>query len=118
MAPKKIIVMGSMPIAGVIWQLVHCIVGLQRLGHQDRYVAHPGRSSYSRATLLGDGDFEWAPADLRYLGGAFGSISHWAFCVTFPQPVQRKASSLDCARALSERSYIFELRNLGRTWAT
>jgi len=25
--------MGSMPIAGVIWQHVHYVVGLQQLGH-------------------------------------------------------------------------------------
>jgi hypothetical protein len=37
MKSKRIVVMGFMgscPIAGVIWQHVHYIVGLQRLGHE------------------------------------------------------------------------------------
>ena len=37
MKRKRIVVMGfmgSMPIAGVIWQHIHYIVGLQRLGHE------------------------------------------------------------------------------------
>ena len=48
MKRKKIVVLGFMancPIAGVIWQHIHYIVGLQRLGHEVYYVeehlAHP-----------------------------------------------------------------------------
>src|SRR5439155_248292 len=38
---KRIVVvgfMGSMPIAGVVWQHIHYVVGLQRLGHDIFYV--------------------------------------------------------------------------------
>jgi hypothetical protein len=41
MKRKRIIIMGYMgrtPIGGVIWQHLHYIVGLQRLGHQVYYV--------------------------------------------------------------------------------
>ena len=37
MSRRKIIVLGFMggcPIAGVVWQHLHYIVGLQRLGHE------------------------------------------------------------------------------------
>ena len=38
---KRIVVMGFMagcPIAGVVWQHIHYIVGLQRLGHEVYYI--------------------------------------------------------------------------------
>ena len=41
MTKKKIVVMGfmaGMPIAGVVWQHVHYIVALQRLGHEIYYI--------------------------------------------------------------------------------
>ena len=48
MSRKRFIVTGYMarcPIAGVIWQHIHYIVGLQRLGHEVYYIedstAHP-----------------------------------------------------------------------------
>src|SRR5207302_6067709 len=45
MKRKRIVVMGFMgscPIAGVIWQHVHYIVGLQRLGHDISYIGDGG----------------------------------------------------------------------------
>jgi hypothetical protein len=51
MKRKKIIVMGFMgscPIAGVVWQHVHYIVGLQRLGHDVYYIEDSARLPYSR----------------------------------------------------------------------
>ena len=41
MRQRRIIVLGYMaacPIAGVIWQHIHYISGLQRLGHEVYYV--------------------------------------------------------------------------------
>jgi hypothetical protein len=60
MKRKRIVVMGFMgscPIAGVIWQHVHYIVGLQRLGHEVYYIedsaAFPTTPKLStRATIL------------------------------------------------------------------
>ena len=49
MKKKRIIVMGFMggcPIAGVIWQHIHYIVGLQRLGHEVYYVEDSARYPY------------------------------------------------------------------------
>ena len=41
MSKKRIVAtgfMGQMPIAGVVWQHIHYLVGLQRLGHEVYYV--------------------------------------------------------------------------------
>ena len=46
MTRKRIVVMGFMgscPIAGVVWQHLHYIVGLQRLGHEVYYVEDSAR---------------------------------------------------------------------------
>ena len=50
MRRRRIIVMGFMgscPIAGVIWQHLHYIVGLQRLGHEVYYVEDSARYPYN-----------------------------------------------------------------------
>ena len=50
---KRIVVMGFMascPIAGVIWQHVHYIVGLLRLGHEVWYVEDSARLPYNPTT--------------------------------------------------------------------
>ena len=50
MKRKRIVVMGFMgacPIAGVIWQHVHYIVGLQRLGHDVYYIEDSARIPYN-----------------------------------------------------------------------
>ena len=49
MQKKKIIVMGFMagcPIAGVLWQHIHYIVGLQRLGYDVYYIEDSARLPY------------------------------------------------------------------------
>ena len=54
MKRKRIVVMGfmgSMPIAGVIWQHIHYIVGLQRLGHDVYYIEDSARIPLQPANL-------------------------------------------------------------------
>jgi ABC-type multidrug transport system ATPase subunit len=54
MKPKRIVVMGfmgSMPIAGVIWQHIHYIVGLQRLHHDVYYIEDSARLPYNPETF-------------------------------------------------------------------
>ena len=54
MRRKKVVVMGfmgSMPIAGVIWQHIHYIVGLQRLGHDVYYIEDSARLPYNPETF-------------------------------------------------------------------
>ena len=57
MSKKRIVVMGFMggcPIAGVIWQHIHYIVGLQRLGHEVYYVEDSARYPYNPGDLRGE----------------------------------------------------------------
>ena len=50
---KRIVVMGFMagiPISGVVWQHLHYIVGLQRLGHEVWYLEDSARLPYNPVT--------------------------------------------------------------------
>ena len=68
MKRKRIVVMGfmgSMPIAGVIWQHVHYIVGLQRLGHDVYYIEDSARLPYNPQTFETSNDFAYAAQSPR-----------------------------------------------------
>ena len=52
--------MGSMPIAGVIWQHIHYIVGLQRLGHDVFYIEDSARLPYNPETFEVNNDYDYA----------------------------------------------------------
>jgi hypothetical protein len=86
MKPKKIVVMGfmgSMPIAGVIWQHIHYIVGLQRLRHRVFYVEDSARLPYNPETFEINNEFDYAAALLQRLGREFGFERRWSFCARY-----------------------------------
>ena len=86
MKRKRIIVMGFMgscPIAGVIWQHIHYIVGLQRLGHDVYYIEDSARFLYNPETVEDTPDYSYAARLLRRLGAEFGFERRWAFCARF-----------------------------------
>ena len=67
MKRKKIIVlgfMGGMPIAGVIWQHIHYIVGLQRLGHEVYYVEDTLNYPYDPVAFNVSDDYSYAAQTL------------------------------------------------------
>ena len=71
MKRKRIVVMGFMgscPIAGVIWQHIHYIVGLQRLGHDVYYVEDSARLPYNPETFEVNNEFDYAAQDARASG--------------------------------------------------
>ena len=75
MKRKKIVVMGfmgSMPIAGVIWQHIHYVVGLQRLGHEVYYIEDSARLPYNPQTFEIGEDFDYAAEVLGQLASEFG----------------------------------------------
>src|SRR5581483_11838582 len=60
---QRIIVMGFMagiPIAGVVWQHLQYIVGLQRLGHEVYYFEDSARYTYNPETWETLPDYEYA----------------------------------------------------------
>ena len=75
--------MGSMPIAGVIWQHLHYIVGLQRLGHEIYYIEDSARHPYNPETFDVIEDFAYAAKILDRLAGEFDFKNRWAFCARY-----------------------------------
>ena len=86
MKRKKIVVMGFMagcPIAGVIWQHVHYIVGLQRLGHDVYYIEDSARIPYNPVTWDSSDDYSYAAEVLSRLAAQFSFEGRWSYCARF-----------------------------------
>ncbi|MEY2511508.1 MAG: hypothetical protein QOE26_2271, partial [Verrucomicrobiota bacterium] len=86
MKKKRLIVMGFMgscPIAGVIWQHLHYIVGLQRLGHEVYYIEDSARLPYNAETFDTNNDYGYAARLLEGLAGEFEFKNRWAFCARY-----------------------------------
>lgn len=90
MSRKKIIVMGFMgscPIAGVIWQHIHYIVGLQELGHEVYYIEDSARIPYNPVDFDTTEDTTYAGQVLDTLAKRYGFDGHWSFCPRYlPDP--------------------------------
>jgi hypothetical protein len=83
MKRKRIVVMGfmgSMPIAGVIWQHIHYVVGLQRLGHDVFYIEDSARLPYNPET--------------------FEVTDRWAYCARYLRSTPTAGLSLKKIRQL------------------
>src|SRR5207248_8189383 len=103
MRRKKIVVMGfmgSMPIAGVIWQHIHYVVGLQRLGHDVYYVEDSARLPYNPETFEVTTEFDYAAKILGRLAREFGFTHRWAFCARYLQGQPTAGLSLKTVRQL------------------
>lgn len=89
MKRKKIAVLGFMancPIAGVIWQHLHYIVGLQRLGHEVYYVEDTSRIPYDPVQQTPTEDYSYAAYILGKLSAEFGFEGRWAFSPRYKSP--------------------------------
>ncbi|PWT85867.1 MAG: hypothetical protein C5B58_02385 [Acidobacteria bacterium] len=75
--------MGSIPIAGAIWQHIHYVVGLQRLGHDVYYIEDSTRLPYNPEAFEVSTEFEYAARILNRLSKEFGFQSRWAFCARY-----------------------------------
>jgi hypothetical protein len=75
--------MGSCPIAGVIWQHLHYIVGLQRLGHDVYYVEDSARLPYNPETFEVGDEFDYAAQLLDRLAREFEFKNRWSFCARY-----------------------------------
>jgi len=86
MKSKRIVVMGfmgSMPIAGVIWQHIHYIVGLQQLGHDVYYIEDSARLPYNPETCQVNNDFSYTARILGRLAREFNFKNRWGFCARY-----------------------------------
>ena len=86
MSKKRIVVMGFMggcPIAGVIWQHIHYIVGLQRLGHEVYYIEDSARYPYNPVTYEENENYTYAAEVLAKLATQYGFEGRWSYCARF-----------------------------------
>ncbi len=89
MQRKRIVVTGFMagiPIAGVIWQHLHYIVGLQRLGHEVYYIEDSARFTYDPTTYETLPDYSYAGELLKTLAEKYGFADRWCYCARFFHP--------------------------------
>ncbi|MEY5027088.1 MAG: hypothetical protein RLZZ244_2616 [Verrucomicrobiota bacterium] len=103
MQKKKIIVMGFMagcPIAGVVWQHIHYIVGLQRLGHEVYYIEDSARLPYDPVAYEVNEGYQYAASILDKLSREFGFEGRWAFCARYLKKPEAAGLSLEKIRQL------------------
>jgi hypothetical protein len=103
MKRKKIIVlgfMGGMPIAGVIWQHIHYIVGLQRLGHEVYYVEDTLNYPYDPVAFNISDDYSYATETLGRLAKEHGFEGRWAYCARFKETTESAGMPLNKLRDL------------------
>jgi hypothetical protein len=83
---KRIVVMGfmgGMPIAGVVWQHIHYIVGLQRLGHEVYYIEDSARLPYNPETFEVNDEVDYPGKILERLAREFDFTNRWSFCARY-----------------------------------
>ena len=103
MKRKRIVVMGfmgSMPIAGVIWQHIHYIVGLQQLGHEVYYIEDSARIPYNPETFEVTTDFDYTAGLLNRLAREFDFKNRWAYCARYSSGNPTAGLRLDKIRRL------------------
>ena len=103
MKRKRIVVMGfmgGMPIAGVIWQHIHYVVGLQRLGHEVYYIEDSARIPYNPETFEVNVEFDYAAKILDRLASEFGFRNRWCYCARYLKETPTAGLSLEKIRQL------------------
>jgi len=74
---------GGCPIAGVVWQHIHYIVGLQRLGHDVYYIEDSARVPYDPVAYSVTMDYAYAASVLGKLAKEFGFEGRWSYCARY-----------------------------------
>jgi len=103
MKKKRLIVLGFMggcPVAGVIWQHLHYIVGLQKLGHEVWYVEDGSRYPYDPEAFTITEDFSYAARMLERLSRQYGFENRWCFCARYGDEPRTAGLSLSALRDL------------------
>jgi len=86
MKRKRIVVMGfaaGCPIAGVVWQHIHYIVGMVRLGHEVYYIEDSARLPYNPVTYEVTNDYSYAAGILERLSREYGFVGRWSYCARY-----------------------------------
>ncbi len=107
MKRKKIIVlgfMGGMPIAGVIWQHIHYIVGLQRLGHEVTYVEDTLNYPYDPVAFNISDDYSYAVQTLATLAKDHEFEGRWAYCARYKESSECAGMTMEALRTLYQEA--------------
>jgi hypothetical protein len=88
------------PIAGVVWQHVHYIVGLQQLGHEVYYIEDSARYPYNPVTYEMTEDFTYAAQTLQRLASEFGFEGRWSYCARFSSGLETAGMPIEKVREL------------------
>ncbi len=87
---KRIVIAGFMttcPIAGVVWQHIHYILGLKKLGYEPIYIEDTARHPYHPVTFeSGEAAIPYATEITQRLSRRFGF--RWVYRARFTQPMQ------------------------------
>lgn len=75
--------MGSCPVAGVVWQHLHYLAGLRRLGHDVWYVEDGSRYPYDPEAFTITENFSYAARLLEKLSREYGFENRWCFCARY-----------------------------------
>ncbi len=87
--------MTTCPIAGVVWQHIHYILGLKKLGFEPIYIEDTGRHPYNPETFeVGEAAVPQVAEIMRKLASRFGF--RWAYRARFTQPMQIYGDLTDC----------------------
>jgi hypothetical protein len=81
-APPRVVVLGilgEIPLAGVIWQVLHYIEGFRRLGFDVYYVEDTGNWPYDPEQNSVTGDCTYAVDLIGKLMAAYGLSDRWAY---------------------------------------
>jgi hypothetical protein len=86
--PKVIVLgfMGRLPIAGVIWQHLHYLVGLQRLGCEVWYVEDTSICPYNPHLQSVTDDDQPVIEILQHLASSFGFEDRWIYRARYKNP--------------------------------
>ncbi len=101
MSRRKIVVLGFMggcPVAGVIWQHLHYLEGLRRLGHEVWYVEDGSRYPYDPEAFTVTEDFSYAARLLDRLSREYGF--GWCYCARFGEETRTAGLELSALREL------------------
>lgn len=90
--------MGGCPIAGVIWQHLHYIIGLKRLGHEVYYIEDTSRFPYNPVTFDISDDESYAIQTLATLAKEHNFEGKWAYWARYRDPL--KITGMDRSKLL------------------
>ena len=113
----KIVVLGMMakiPVPGVVWQTIHYLLGLERLGFETYYVEAHGRTPSMLMKGAGDDGAARAAGLIDDVTRRFGLLDRWAYSAVHDDPRCFGIGEQRLGRLFRDAALIVNLH--GGTW--